>query len=275
MKKFCARMLAFAAPRFLTSRPKRQRTAALQDAAATGPRARPFHQVLDCGSPLPLSYDVDAPHFCSRPKRLTIRQAFTLVELLVVIAIIAILVSLVLPALQSAKAKARRLQCASNLRQTGLAFHLFLHDHDSKFPMQVSTNDGGSLEFIKNSYLIPNLFYFQYRHFQTLAHTLATPSMLVCPTDREREVAANFSQLSNTNISYFAGANADYNLPNSILAGDRNVTNAGAGELTIVRLADGSYVSWTAAMHVLRGNILYADGHAAKELQFTTTQDGK
>jgi prepilin-type processing-associated H-X9-DG protein len=126
--------------------------------------------------------------------------------------------------------------------------------------MQVSTNDGGTLEYVQNSYLIPNLFYFQYRHFQPLSNYLATPAVLVCPTDIERQTASSFSGMNNSDISYFVGANADYAMPNSILAGDRNVTNAGVGEVTIVRLADGSIVKWTEMMHVLKGNVLFADG---------------
>ena len=93
------------------------------------------------------------------------RCAFTLVELLVVIAIIGILVALLLPAIQAARESARRINCASNMRQIGIAIHQFCDAHQGQFP-QTSHTD------VTQSWI-----------FTLAPFTESCDQLRICPTD--------------------------------------------------------------------------------------------
>jgi prepilin-type processing-associated H-X9-DG protein len=184
----------------------------------------------------------------STPRHFT-RQGFTLVGLLIIIAVLAILAAMLLPALASAKRKAQRINCVNNLKQDGLAFRLWEGDNGDKYPMAVSTNKNGTMEYAADVF----------RHFQVMSNELSTPKILVCPADN-RTAAASFARLENQNVSYFVGLDATDVRPQMLLTGDRNVTNGIAPEHSILKLVPDQPAGWTEALHNGVGNIGLADG---------------
>lgn len=192
-------------------------------------------------------------------------NGFTLVEMLVVIAIIGILAALLLPVLSQGKARALRMACVSDLRESGVAYHIFNNDHNGKFPTQTSTNEGGALEFVNAGRQIQGQFYFSYKFVTPLAGSISSPSLFACPADLERPAATNFDQFNDTNLSYMVGIVPDADDPRTVLLADRGLpdrllTNTAPPNATLRHIPAVFPKAW-AGVHDRYGNILFADGH--------------
>jgi prepilin-type N-terminal cleavage/methylation domain-containing protein len=178
-------------------------------------------------------------------------RGLTLVELFVVMVIIAVFAAMIIPASTLNKARAYRIQCVNNLKQTGLAFRLWEPNGD-KYPMKTSETNGGTMEFTSGLNA--------WRHFQVMSNELSTPKVIICPSEESRMPATNFTFLANSNVSYFVGIDATETDPQGFLSGDRNLTNGTPIKNGILEVSSNQPAGWTAEMHNKVGNILLSDG---------------
>ncbi|MBI3880742.1 MAG: prepilin-type N-terminal cleavage/methylation domain-containing protein [Verrucomicrobia bacterium] len=205
------------------------------------------------------------------------RAGFTLIELLVVIAIIAILASLLLPALATARQRAQGTKCVSNLRQLQLAWFTFTCDFDGQLPPNASGGGGLTNSWVAGAANVVN--------YNNLLGALLGPytvsvGIYKCPGDK----TANIRSVSMNN--YMAGGGGpsinktDYYYFDNI----NQVTEAGASDLFVFlderedRINDGYFRTelpavppdyttlicrdQPAAYHANAGGFSFADGHA-------------
>lgn len=123
---------------------------------------------------------MNTPQTRPRPHLIHRKGGFTLIELLVVIAIIGILAGMLMPALSSAKEKARRTKCLGNMQQLGVALQMYADDHDGRLPPRSYQSGAVWVDRLESYY--------------------ANRELLRCPTDRGE---INQSYLMNGFVDFF------------------------------------------------------------------------
>ena len=191
-----------------------------------------------------------------------------MIEVLMVIAVVVLLAALYVTMTTQRRPWQHGPFCSNNLKQVGIAFRIWAGDNGDKYPMQVSVTNGGTMEFVGSA---PDTF----RHFEVMSNELNTPKILICPneTDRSRGMAGLWSGPShsgrvvftgNSNLSYFAGVDAQDIFPQRFLTGDRNLTNGTPITGGLLTVTTNRPMSWTGEMHVNQGYIGLADGSVAR-----------
>ncbi len=139
-----------------------------------------------------------------RPAFASMRRGFTLIELLVVIAIIAMLIALLVPAVQKVRESAARSQCQNNLKQMGLAIHAY-HDANKNLPPSRCGPQHATWFVLILPYLEQQALYSQWDltktyYQQTPAVQNAFVSLYVCPSRRTTPMPSTQFEVSSTGI---------------------------------------------------------------------------
>ncbi len=188
-------------------------------------------------------------------------RGLTLVELVEVIGVIAVLGALLLPALSFGNPMKNWLVCSHNQRQIALSFMMWKGDNNEKYPWQISTTNGGTMELSDRGYVAPN--------FNILSNCIGQPYIFLCRSDKVKTNASKRTPLNNQNISYFVELDAGTNNNVSILTGDRHLlANQETVRTGLFIYSNSLTMEWSRELHgkdyktpLPIGVVSFLDGH--------------
>ncbi len=193
----------------------------------------------------------------SRKRGASQQAAFTLLEVMVVLVVVFSLIAIALPQLAKLKAKSSRITCANQLKNIGLAFRAFSTDNADRFPMAFGTNQGGSSNYVQS----PEMF----RHFKCVSNELSSTLILRCIENGvRRSEEVTWDKLSNANIDYLVGVDAQLESPNRWLAGDRFLETDAPVSNYLVHLQPRAKFHWLAKPHHYEGKVVFSDGRVER-----------
>lgn len=175
-------------------------------------------------------------------------RALTAMEVLLILVSLFILVATLTASLNAPRIR-KDVSCVNHLRQIGQGFRVWEGDHQDKFPMAFSDTNRPASQSAEAI-------------FQTLSNQLSSPRLLVCPTDKSRHPARDFTTpLTANNLSYFVNLDASESNPQDILIGDDNFEVRGVRVKSgLFNISSNTPVAWSVDRHRFRGNIGMADG---------------